>query len=223
MAEKSKRRALSIQDKFNIITEIETGSSQTTISSKMKIGKSTVSTIWKNKNKIKRDYNEGMINLNKKKMRTSTHNNVDHMLLKWFQQKRANNVPVSGQLLQLKAEEFGRNCGDEFKCSSGWLDRFKKRHNIVFGRISGEAASVNRSVTENWLLHTWPSIKMGYSENQIFNADETGIFYRMPPNQTHKFKGETCIGGKLSKERITALVCANWSGTEKRKLLIIGE
>ncbi|KAK9720663.1 hypothetical protein QE152_g21930 [Popillia japonica] len=45
----------------------------------------------------------------------------------------------------------------------------------------------------------------------------------MPPNQTHKFKGETCSGGKLSKERITALVCTNWSGTQKRKLLMTAE
>jgi hypothetical protein len=38
-----------------------------------------------------------------------------------------------------------------------------------------------------------------------------------------KFKSEKCIGGKLSKERITVLVAANMTGTVKRKLLVIGK
>lgn len=45
----------------------------------------------------------------------------------------------------------------------------------------------------------------------------------MTPDKTLKFKGEKCVGGKLSKERITVLVAANMSGTEKRKLLVIGK
>jgi hypothetical protein len=37
------------------------------------------------------------------------------------------------------------------------------------------------------------------------------------------FKGEKCVGGKLSKEWITALVCVNADGSEKRKLLVTGK
>ncbi|XP_018795547.1 PREDICTED: tigger transposable element-derived protein 6-like [Bactrocera latifrons] len=55
----------------------------------------------------------------------------------------------------------------------------------------------------------------------IFNADETGILYKMRPDKTHKINGETCSGGKMPKERITAMICANASGTVKRKLLVI--
>ena len=38
-----------------------------------------------------------------------------------------------------------------------------------------------------------------------------------------KFKNEKCIGGKLSKQRVTVFVCANMTGTEKRKLSVIGK
>ena len=41
------------------------------------------------------------------------------------------------------------------------------------------------------------------------------------PDKTFRVKGEKCIGGKLSKERVTVLVGANMSGSEKRKLLVI--
>lgn len=57
-----------------------------------------------------------------------------------------------------------------------------------------------------------------FTKKDIFNADETGIFYKMLPDKTHKLKRKTWSGGNLSKERF-----ASASGTEKRKLLIIGK
>jgi len=36
-------------------------------------------------------------------------------------------------------------------------------------------------------------------------------------------KDEKCIGGKLSKERLTILACANADGSEKLPLLVIGK
>ncbi|XP_059217599.1 uncharacterized protein LOC131994746 [Stomoxys calcitrans] len=43
-----------------------------------------------------------------------------------------------------------------------------------------------------------------YDQNDIFNADEIGLFGL--PNKTLTFKNEKCYGGKRSKERITVLV-----------------
>ena len=149
---------------------------------------------------------------------------MDEALLKWFKQQRSYNVPVSGPLLMVKAEEFAKKLKDEdFVCSSGWIDRFKSRHNITFGKVSGEASSVNTETTQEWITTVWPNVREGYADCDIFNADETGIFYRLTPDKTLKFKGEKCVGGKLSKERITVLVCANADGTEKRKLFVIGK
>jgi len=57
----------------------------------------------------------------------------------------------------------------------------------------------------------------------IFNADETGLFYRCTPDKTLAFKSERCSGGKKSKERITLLVGANnMDGSEKLPLSMIG-
>lgn len=57
----------------------------------------------------------------------------------------------------------------------------------------------------------------------MYNADETGIYFRATPDRTHTFAHEPPSGGKKSKERITAMVCSNMDGTDKRKLLIIGK
>jgi hypothetical protein len=63
----------------------------------------------------------------------------------------------------------------------------------------------------------------GYPNSDIFSADETGLFFRLTPERTLKFKGEKCVGGKLSKDRVTVLVRANADGTKKRKLFVIGK
>lgn len=57
----------------------------------------------------------------------------------------------------------------------------------------------------------------------IFNVDETGLFFKCTPDKTFAFKGEKCSAGKHSKERITVLVGANMDGSEKLPLLVIGK
>jgi hypothetical protein len=65
--------------------------------------------------------------------------------------------------------------------------------------------------------------QQGYSEENIYNADETGVFYNMTPNSTFKFKGEKCVGGKMYKNRLTVLMCVNIFGTYKKKILFLLE
>ena len=78
-------------------------------------------------------------------------------------------------------------------------------------------------VNEEQIRNIRPLIRKSYDSSDIFNADKTGLFYKLTPDKTLKFVGETCSGGKLSKDRITVLVAANMSSTEKRKLLVIGK
>ncbi|KAL3281798.1 hypothetical protein HHI36_004999 [Cryptolaemus montrouzieri] len=48
----------------------------------------------------------------------------------------------------------------------------------------------------------WPNLRAKFCDDEIFNADETGLFYKLTPDKTLKFRVEKCSGGKLSKERI---------------------
>jgi hypothetical protein len=73
-------------------------------------------------------------------------------------------------------------------CSVGWMDRFKLRHNISFGKVSGEARGVNNDMTTLWLFAVWPSVCEGCVDSDIFNANETGIFFRLTSDRKLKFK-----------------------------------
>lgn len=217
-----KRNVLTIEQKIKIIRKIENGSSQADIGRENNLPKTTVATIWQNRRKILEA--SGSKSHKIKKIREPVRQDVDKALLQWFKNQRASNVPVTGPLLKTKAEDLAKLLNDEeFSCSTGWLERFKSRHNINVGKISGEGADVNKKTVSDWLSNVWPSISKDYTEDSIFNADETGLFYKLTPDSTLKFKGEKCIGGKQSKLRYTVLVCANMSGNEKRKLLVIGK
>ena len=50
---------------------------------------------------------------------------------------------------------------------------------------------------ENWQTKL-SKILQDYSPYQIYNADETGISYRLLPNRTLELKNVSCHGGKLS-------------------------
>lgn len=218
-----KRKSFSLKHKYDIIKRLQRGAKQSDICRELKLNKSTIATIWKKKEEILENFEH--LNSSIKKVKKPANREVDQSLLKWFSQQRNNNVTVSGAVLQTKAEDFGNKLltNSESTISRSWIERFKKRHNITSGKIVGEAAAVNINIVNDWLQNSWPLIKENFKDDDIFNADETGLFYKLTPDKTLRFKGETCSGGKMSKERITVLVAANLSGTEKRKLLIIGK
>ena len=67
-----------------------------------------------------------------------------------------------------------------------------------------------------------PVICDGYEPRNIFNADETGLFFRALPTKSMVTKGDLCNGGKNSKDRITVLLAASATG-EKLRPLVIGK
>jgi len=201
----STRRQFSFEDKLSIICLIENGERNSVVAKEFGANRSTISAIWKNREIIKKNISNTA--LSSKHFRTASHPELDHALLKWFQQQRSqkNPTPMNCYVLQEKVNRLGAllNLGQNFQCSLSWIQRFKNRHDIVFGKISGESAAVNVDECGNWLQNVWPKIRDGYGDGDVFNADEAGLFYKMTPHKTLRFRNEPCSGGKLSKERVT--------------------
>ncbi|XP_033223555.1 tigger transposable element-derived protein 4-like [Belonocnema kinseyi] len=123
-----------------------------------------------------------------------------------------------------KAEFFAVHLGyKDFKATSGWIEKFKNRNGIIYRTLNCESASVSKEDCEKFLTDILPSLLEVYAIEDIFNADETGLFFKCLPDKTLTFKGDTCHGGKKTKDRITVMVCANMSGKEKLELLVIGK
>jgi len=219
----SKRKALSLSDKLQIVTEFENGKSRGVISQQFGVPSSTLCRILKDADNIKKECAEGHGKV--KRFRGSEHPDLEKCLVEWLKEcrSRTRNVPVNGPILKQKAIEFSKKLGvDDFNPTNGWLDGFKKRNDIVFKNIVGESGAVDTTICNQWIIDL-PTLLAGYSPDNVFNADETGLFYQCLPNKTFSFKGESCNGGKHSKVRIALLLGANMSGTEKLPPLLIGK
>ena len=92
------------------------------------------------------------------------------------------------------AQGIAQELGVDFEVNASWIQRCKERHGITFKLVCGEAASVPEDLVAPWIKTTLPGILAKYTPENVFNADETGLFYRCLPNRTHAFKGETCSG-----------------------------
>lgn len=88
--------------------------------------------------------------------------------------------------------------------------------------MSGESAACDSQYALHWRKNILPPLLLGYSPHDIYNLDETGLFYKCLPNKTLAFKGEKCHGGKHAKDRITVTPICNMTGTHKLPLVVIG-
>ncbi len=56
---------------------------------------------------------------------------------------------------------------------------------------------------------------MDYKIEDIFNADETALFYKALPDESLQYSYLKNDNIKVFKERLSLLFCSNWCGTEK--------
>ena len=56
-----------------------------------------------------------------------------------------------------------------------------------------ESASVDMTVVADFQTVVLPKIIEDYEPRDIFNADETGLFWRAQPTKTHEFKGKVAM------------------------------
>ena len=62
-----------------------------------------------------------------------------------------------------------------------------------------------------------------YSPNDIYNGDETALFYKLLPHWTYCFDGDKPAGSAKHKDRLTLLIITNMDGSDHRKLSVIGK
>jgi hypothetical protein len=92
-----------------------------------------------------------------------------------------------------------------------------------------EAGDVNLIEAEKKMDEIRTTLKeKGYSRENTFNMDESGLFYRCMPNRTCVVDGGDVqkLGNRTkamkAKDRVTAIFCCNSTGTCKIPTLIIG-
>ena len=154
----------------------------------------------------------------------------------WMEEFSQQRIPVNGNLIKERALRFYRRLKNlkpsltveqarktKFSASTGWLSGFLKRHAFHNVKITDEVASADAKFAQSYPEKLCQIIKDGrYCPNQVFNADETGWFWKKMSNRTYIAKSErTASGFKAAKDRVTFLLCGNASGDIISKHLLV--
>ena len=196
------------------------GTSQRKAAELLGIPQGTLNRHLKNRNSLEESEES-----NRKRRRNSKVPLVDEAVKEWIKQSLHRGADfLSGPIVREKAEEFAKKLDvqGDWKASEGWFSRFKKREGLGHKKLHGEAKDSDVQQRENWIETVWPSLCQQYDEENIFNADETGIYFRAMPDSTLTFRNDTRRGTKKSKERITCLLTCSMAG-EKKKILVVGK
>lgn len=125
----AKRKTLSISEKALIIRELENGCPNFILSKRYDLSQSTISTIWKNRENILYAFDNNLTNC--KKLRKCNKNDINEALITWCNFQQSAGLPVNGPILKNQAETFAKELGyEDYRCSSSWIERFKRRNNI---------------------------------------------------------------------------------------------
>ena len=220
--EKRKLDIKSLKEKYKALKDLKKGLSNKDVAVKYGIPRNTISTWLTNKEKIVSAFESGK-NPKQLKLKTTENDNLDKCKYKWFLSAREQNVPVNDIILKEKAVFFAKELNIKgFQASNGWLERWKTRNNISFKTVASEAKSYTPIMTASWNETLLPRILSKYKLEDIYNTDEFGLFYQFLPEKTLHLKAEKCIGGKLSKVRLTCLAVRNAVG-KKLPMFVIGK
>ncbi len=182
----------------------------------------TLCRILRSRDAIQSEFSSNTNVYSKKRKRTGKDADVETALKDWFSLARAKNAPLSGPLLREKANDLARKMGKNFQATEGWFNRWKARENIVYRKACGEQRDADVKGADVWLKEEWPRLAARYAPDDVYNADETALYYRAMPETTFMFKDENAKGCKIAKDRITVLTCVSLTG-EKEKLMVIGK
>ena len=190
MDKKRKRTDLALSEQVKVINMLN---DKTEIAAKFGISQSQVSRIAKNQQEILNKWHTND-NPNRKRQRTGKDADVETALKMWFTSSRGRDVPLSGPVLQEKAKDLAKTLNKpDFKPTSGWFCRWKERNAIVYKRVHGEKKDAYEPAAEQWIRDVLPELVKNYKPENIYNCDETGIYYRAMPEGTLAQKSESSL------------------------------
>ena len=110
----------SLKTKYEALMQLKSGRTSKSVAEEFGIPPNTLSTWKKNKEGIIKKFEATEFQANRVRMKTSKYEKVNCALYTWYCSMAAQNVAISGTLLQEKANEFAKALGfTDFEASNG--------------------------------------------------------------------------------------------------------
>ncbi|NWR38621.1 TIGD3 protein, partial [Tachuris rubrigastra] len=176
--------------------------SQSELAKRFGVSQPQICRIIKNKERILSEWQRSG-DPERKRKREGKDAALEAALLRWVEGARAADLPVGRPLLQLRAKHLAGALGRPSpEPSGGWLARV-----AAFKKPPVEKGDAEQPPAEHWASAVLPALLRSYALSEIFCCGEAAV--PLPAG---------CPG-----ERLTLLLCANASGSEKVPLRVLGE
>ncbi|XP_044522957.1 tigger transposable element-derived protein 1-like [Gracilinanus agilis] len=228
---KRDRKSITLHVKLEVLRRFEEGEKLTQIAKTLGLATSTVASIRVNKERIKASSQAAapISATQLTRCRGVVMGNMERLLSLWIEDQKRRQLPVNTVLIQEKAkslfEDLKRKHGDSaqtetFGASNGWFARFKARHNVL---LTDEPAVADAEAARKYPDLLRKIIEEGgYTPQQVFNVDETGLFWKRLPERTFvTLEDKVGPGFKASKDHLTLLLGGNAAGDCKLKPLLV--
>lgn len=236
------KKQYTVEEKKAIIKLIEEGAKTCDIVRQLNVPESSVRNMRKRKDEIKATLKVtekffcGGVGGARRAMHSTTENNrllvmTEHYVMKWLARRLKENVSVDGPEIRGQAVKIykalcvkkGVSNPALFTASRGWLHRFRKRCDVKLAYYHGEVASADASAAIDYPKVARELIEEGgYTLEQIFNCDETGVNWKKSPKSTYVPKGHRqAAGTKIAKDKFTVLLTTNVTGDFMMKPVIL--
>lgn len=183
-------------------------------------GKSTVNDWVRSEQKLRQ--NSSVHSNSTQRIRAAANPQLEQALAMWFHQQEARDLIITNDMVvgQAKALAARFNVGNSFAFSDGWIAGFKSRFGLKRVTLHGEANSADQENVQK-ARENMKHIIAAYSISDVYNQDETGVFWRALPHRS--LASGKRAGRKKDKQRVTASITCNADGTDKRQLFVIGK
>ncbi|CAG8655177.1 10866_t:CDS:2, partial [Dentiscutata heterogama] len=163
--------------------------------SKKKLDHSTISKILKDKDqwlaKTEAEISDTVFKHKKTKFPQ-----LDHAIQLWVKSIIYERLFLTEAIIKEKAIYFAHALSlleNVLKFSNSWINKFKKRNHLQNFRLHSEAESAPIESLPEFRQELWEIIQE-YTLDNVYNANETSLFYRLAPYQT--LASKPCSGWK---------------------------
>ncbi|KAI1888220.1 hypothetical protein AGOR_G00182770 [Albula goreensis] len=218
---KRARNVMTLEKKLDVVNRLGRGESAASVARLMGVNESTIRTIKKSEAAIKASIASGTAASAKVTYmpRDPIIEKMEKALNVWIEDQTQKKVTLNSAVIREQALRMyeclgGSSAWPAFQASKGWFERFLHRYSLRKRKLVGEAASVDHGAAETYPEQLKKLIEdKGYLPEQVFNAGETGLFWKRMPSRTYISKAEhTAPGFKAANDRVNLLLCANASG-----------
>ena len=143
---------------------------------------------------------------------------IEERVIEFISLARSQRLPVSMRLIRERALMTAESLKiNSFKASPGWLEKFLRRTSVQPSfKLHGKG---NSQLSKNHLtrIEEIRQIASEYDVSNIYNMDESGLFYRMGPRRTYLSGEKSSAEVRVTefnkhKERVTVVLYCNADG-----------